>query len=553
MFQHVEMQKCKNAPESFNAFFEKINEAIAQKDALDKTKPKPKSKIKLFYEDSLNYFQTHLADYQAHEEIIKNLVLILLKSETLACVYKDGHTQTMEYTKAKNINARYSACPTYQITLPSGKTISATQSTKQTLYRNSRTIDNYFKIHRRENNNLIFTVYQIISTFDTEKEQFNFATHAEYVIALSEHKLQQRFHESGQALAFGAFYSNYHNAKPIQSTREILNIINNSNQKHMGLSEFIQSHIKDQGALDITLDDIDRYLYTVNKVPVAESLFKVGLFKIYENITQMSNEEMQPYAKHKSIYDVIKLKNKKLFKITKEMQLGLTDVNAVRQIMQLDPHVSINEIKRLNTLGLLHHTTRLETVFPYAKSIHKILEYLMNVEAYQCIPQSETLYLWDDYLRMADRMGYNMNNRSIAFPNSLKKEHDIVIYSYNAIKDKFKTQDFQASIDRVSKYNWNSTTHGLLIRVPNTPEEVIAEGKTLHHCVASYVNQIVSLQTNIFFIRNINDPETPYYTLELDKMNQVTQVKGLMNKTIDTKTRSFVHAWAYKHGLTIRL
>lgn len=48
---------------------------------------------------------------------------------------------------------------------------------------------------------------------------------------------------------------------------------------------------------------------------------------------------------------------------------------------------------------------------------------------------------------------------------------------------------------------------------------MIAEGQALHHCVGGYALRMAEGKTAIFFIRLAEEPDRPYYTLELQGKN----------------------------------
>jgi hypothetical protein len=59
--------------------------------------------------------------------------------------------------------------------------------------------------------------------------------------------------------------------------------------------------------------------------------------------------------------------------------------------------------------------------------------------------------------------------------------------------------------------------------------ELKAEGKALHHCVGTYAERVANGSTNIFFIRKAEQPDTPYYTLEIGQNGSIVQCRGNKN------------------------
>ena len=73
---------------------------------------------------------------------------------------------------------------------------------------------------------------------------------------------------------------------------------------------------------------------------------------------------------------------------------------------------------------------------------------------------------------------------------------------------------------------------------------MIDEGRELHHCVATYAKRHASGQTAIFFIRHINEPDKPYFTLEFDFKNMcVRQNSGLRHCERTQEVQDFEEKW----------
>ena len=69
----------------------------------------------------------------------------------------------------------------------------------------------------------------------------------------------------------------------------------------------------------------------------------------------------------------------------------------------------------------------------------------------------------------------------------------------------------------------------LMIRQPSSFDEIVNEGARLHHCVAGYAERHALGKLHIMFIRRKDDPEKPYYTMEVDTKGEIVQVRGDRN------------------------
>ena len=88
----------------------------------------------------------------------------------------------------------------------------------------------------------------------------------------------------------------------------------------------------------------------------------------------------------------------------------------------------------------------------------------------------------------------------------------------------------------------NYTRSGMVILCPQRPEDIVAEGQALHHCVGAYVSRAAEKKTLILFLRRQAEPETPFYTIEV-KGACVVQVRGMKNAEPTPEVQNFMNRW----------
>ena len=72
----------------------------------------------------------------------------------------------------------------------------------------------------------------------------------------------------------------------------------------------------------------------------------------------------------------------------------------------------------------------------------------------------------------------------------------------------------------------------------------------MHHCVATYSQKLISGNCYIFTVRNINEPDEPIATLELNKaLNKIVQLRGKRNAVVSDDIESFCNYW-FEHIVT---
>lgn len=143
-----------------------------------------------------------------------------------------------------------------------------------------------------------------------------------------------------------------------------------------------------------------------------------------------------------------------------------------------------------------------------------------------------------DYWDMAAANGDDMTDDKIRYPHKLTSAHDNAM----ALKVEKESAAMQEKFDKryaeLEKYCYSSG--GLSIHPARSQREMIMEGKRLDHCIGGYANRHAEGETSIFFIRRESDPETPFYTLELDvKTLKVRQNRGYKNCARTKEVQAF--------------
>lgn len=161
----------------------------------------------------------------------------------------------------------------------------------------------------------------------------------------------------------------------------------------------------------------------------------------------------------------------------------------------------------------------------------------------------------------------DVTNRGLLSEESDPKVHDRTAAEYQALQDKKATEEKRREEERVKreaevmkklldemlKENAGIDNagidnaflikgKGLILRVPRDAQEIKNEGAALHHCVGTYVNRVAKGQTHIFFVRRVEEPDTPYFTMEYNK-GRVIQCRGSHNCEMPQSVKTFVAAF----------
>lgn len=180
---------------------------------------------------------------------------------------------------------------------------------------------------------------------------------------------------------------------------------------------------------------------------------------------------------------------------------------------------------------------------PFENDFSRIYRYIIKQrEKYPDILPTPSANILADYWRMADERRYNLNDMNVRYPQNLARSHDTLASEIKYEQDKEKERLFIERFNELYKFSY--CTDNFEIHPARSPEEMVHEGKVLHHCVGSYVDKYAQGKTAIFFIRKRNMPDKPYYTLELDvKTLTVRQNRGRGNCARTDEVKVFESEW----------
>ena len=121
-----------------------------------------------------------------------------------------------------------------------------------------------------------------------------------------------------------------------------------------------------------------------------------------------------------------------------------------------------------------------------------------------------------------------MSEDKHSFPHDFKRWHDIRIDEYatkKAMEDEEKRKELYTKFAEIAnKYNalQHSKRSSFICIIAHSPADLIREGEMLHHCVGrmNYDQRMVREESLIFFIRNKQEPDIPFVTVEYSLKNR---------------------------------
>lgn len=177
------------------------------------------------------------------------------------------------------------------------------------------------------------------------------------------------------------------------------------------------------------------------------------------------------------------------------------------------------------TLQKTQETESLKKAF-YSDSAYRDLRGTFKDDAVKFMrylkEQKISVYVYKDYFKACVTLGVDMALPKNRYPHEFKRWHDIRIDEYATIKinenknekEQFN-KTFAAVAEKYSALQYNKKDAYICI-IAKSPEDLIYEGETLHHCVGTmnYDQRFIKEQSLIFFIRTRENPDVSFVTLE---------------------------------------
>ena len=288
------------------------------------------------------------------------------------------------------------------------------------------------------------------------------------------------------------------------------------------------------------------------RYPVIEFLWKAG----YRNIVHNRIFGMDRENRNAILWERKKLKEcfkfpLRILKLMPPEEWSLNDIQRVNDLWEkYGGKVTDTEIRLvLQSKVDIQLWSRATT---YANA-GRILKYIKNQTDKRkeknpdkrSISQNDTAQAYRDYLQECEQLHLDLHDKEILFPKDLTAAHNRTMEQVKFEKNKADQEKFQKAVEKLEKFAWGEGE--FFIRPAREQMELTAEGKALHHCVGGYIKRMAEGETAIFFLRKANEPDKPFYTLELQK-KRVIQCRTEHNASYDRNpdVKNFVDMWMEK-------
>lgn len=233
-------------------------------------------------------------------------------------------------------------------------------------------------------------------------------------------------------------------------------------------------------------------------------------------------------------------------------------IKDLKKIMGIDKFLHIDRESFFNVLKFYQAALLKFNNYEYFRDVIRCAcemfgsqNYFKIIQYVSAAPRMFHLNEYMDYMRTVSLLGTNDYPWNPSIERISEINHNLSeIYRIKMDEETNRRllSKFERQQEKWSFYDYCDEENNLSIIHPTKPMDIIMEGTTLSHCVASYVESVADGNTLILFIRNNTELDKPYYTLEI-KNNMIRQCHGFANSNITDEICNFLKKYSEEKGI----
>ena len=271
------------------------------------------------------------------------------------------------------------------------------------------------------------------------------------------------------------------------------------------------------------------YLIVEQGNPAVEMLSKIGLFDLAEDIMATRYDKDLLKEDETELAKMLKIDNMRLKRLRAMDKVGLKTLKWMQREKAQDVIWPDEMIEGFAKEGLEPKSL---TFLPHmVMSEVQVWNYLKKQAAMMGESIYQTRSTWDDYLSMAESMKMDVRNTRILKPKDLKYAHDELVMLKNtknmeqeAKKIEKKWPKVKGQLSKLQKFEFQDEKYCVI--APKSILDIVREGRVLQHCVHTcdyYFQRITNDESYLFFLRRMDHPDMPWYTMEVEPSGNIRQ------------------------------
>ena len=266
------------------------------------------------------------------------------------------------------------------------------------------------------------------------------------------------------------------------------------------------------------------YLSLQMKYPALELLRKGGFKTLANQRIHGRNYQRAINVRAKSIEKAVNLP-KKWIKALRRIEVSDTmtsrELKNFQRLSEKNKQAVTESEKTWTAFTSLYNSWNVKEKLPIITKYTTIEKYIR----YMAQQKNQDVGIFTDYIKDCEILGYDLRRKSILFPPNLLEAHEETMQSRKIVITKKKDELIANNAIDIEYQEF-----GFVAICATSQEALNKESAALNHCVRTYGDKVAEGETLIYFIRKKEDPETPFYTLEITpNEGRVVQCRGLKN------------------------
>ncbi|MGN1117425.1 MAG: PcfJ domain-containing protein [Acutalibacteraceae bacterium] len=279
--------------------------------------------------------------------------------------------------------------------------------------------------------------------------------------------------------------------------------------------------------------NFETLIQNLKKYPVTEYLCKTRLTRIASSeFYGILNTDGHDF---KSVFGI----SKQMYAMYRDERVSLREHSTIKRV---------NEVVTVQWLSLLRAIINspftsysdLNIVLKYI-SVEKLNNYLEKQTSKNKLSKGYILNKLADFYSMSEALNIPITKKN-ATPKKLIEYHDHLMKQFEYAEAEKTDKLTKEKMQRVNAFFPGYSKSGFTALLPQVRSDFIIEGQMLSHCVGQdrYFKNHVSGESMIFFIRRADDPDTPFYTAEINMSTyNIIQLYGFKDCKPTKEVRSF--------------
>lgn len=268
-----------------------------------------------------------------------------------------------------------------------------------------------------------------------------------------------------------------------------------------------------------------------------EYLLKAGLTRLaHQAASGYTHAIKEPEAKN--LKDLLGLDGQQLY----ELKQINGEKYAVWSLRYVKEHGEKLDRETLRFISYSHISPAWLPLQDTGMKLQRMVHYLAKQAQRDGVSFSTMMQTYNDYLRLARERGMDLKDDIVRHTPRIRELHDRYVEEKNLLEAEKAKKTINAKFTKIAEKFAENCEHfayersGLVIVVPACASDIKLEGKMQHHCVGAsdkYMSRMNDGKSFILFLRKKEDPQKPYYTLEVEYDGNVLQSYGAYDRKPD--------------------